>query len=68
MVRFGLERTQQRLREFEQEFGMTSAEFLQRLLAAEIEETIAFTDWRMEIGMLSLLESQYQALQDVQLD
>jgi len=26
------------------------------------------TDWRMEIGMLHLLESQYQALQEAQLD
>jgi hypothetical protein len=29
---------------------------------------VEFTDWRMEVGMLRLLESQYRALREVQLD
>jgi AraC-like DNA-binding protein len=68
MLALGIERTRKRLAEFEQQFGMSSAQFERRLNALELEETVEFTDWRMEIGMLRLLESQYQALQEAQLD
>jgi hypothetical protein len=68
MLALGIERTRKRLTEFEQQFGMPSAQFERRLNALELEETVEFTDWRMEIGMLRLLESQYQALQEAQLD
>lgn len=68
VLSLGIERTRERLAEFEQRFGMSSAEFERRLNALELAETVEFTDWRMEIGMLRLLESQYQALQEAQLD
>ena len=65
MLLLGLSRTEKRLVEFEREFGMSSAEFEKCLNAGELEETDAFTDWRMELGMLKLLKNQYQALQNV---
>jgi len=68
MLSLGIKRTQERLAAFEQRFGMSSAEFERCLNTLELAETVEFTEWRMEIGMLSLLESQYQALQEVQLD
>jgi hypothetical protein len=68
MISFGLQKTRQRLADFERQFGMTSAEFDYRLNAGELEETVAFTDWRMEIGMLRLLEKQYEALQEARID
>ena len=68
MLALGLERTRQRLTEFEQKLGMSSAEFERRLTANELEETVEFTDWRLEIGALRLLESQYEALQEAQVD
>jgi AraC-like DNA-binding protein len=68
VLSLGIERTRKRLAEFGQQFGMSSAEFERRLNALELAETVEFTDWRMEIGMLRLLESQYQALQEAQLD
>lgn len=68
MLFLGIERTQKRLAEFEQQFGMSSAEFERRLNAFELAETVEFTDRRMEIGMLRLLESQHRALQEAQLD
>ena len=68
MLLLGLARTERRLAEFEQEFGIPSAEFEKRLDAGELEETEAFTDWRMELGMLNLLKNQHQALQHAQLD
>ena len=68
MLLLGLTRTEKRLAEFEQEFGMSSVEFEKRINAGELEETEAFTDWRMELGMLNLLKNQYQTLQYAQLD
>lgn len=68
MLLLGIERTRKRLAEFEQRFSMSSTEFERRLNALELAETVEFTDWRMEIGMLRLLEAQYQALQEAQLD
>ena len=67
MIAFGLQKTRQRLADFERQFGMTSAEFERRLNAGELEETVALTDWRMEMGMLHLLEKQYVALQEARL-
>ena len=68
MIALGLQRTQERLGEFEQKFGLSSDEFERRLNSNQLAETVEFTDWRMEIGMLRLLERQYRALQDVKLD
>jgi len=68
MIAFGLQKTQQRLADFERQFGMTSAEFERRPNSGELEETLTFTDWRMEVGMLCLLESQYRALHEAQID
>jgi len=68
MVLLGLERTRARLAEFEQTYEMSSAEFERRLHASEIAETVDFSEWRMEIGMLKLLERQYKALEDAELD
>jgi hypothetical protein len=68
MVLLGLEQTRKRLAEFEQQYGITSAEFERRLNRGELDETISFTDWRMEIGMLRQLEWQYEALLDASVD
>ena len=68
LLSLGLDRTRKRLAEFEREYSMTSVEFEHRLNALELTETVEFTDWRMEIGMLHLLESQHQALQETQVD
>jgi hypothetical protein len=66
LLSLGLDRTRERLAEFERKYDMTSAEFERRLNTLELTETVEFTDWRMEIGMLHLLESQYQTLQETQ--
>ncbi|MBI5566831.1 MAG: hypothetical protein HY870_18160 [Chloroflexi bacterium] len=60
----GLARTQLRLTLFVEQYGMTSAVFERRLNARELEENFGFTDWRMELGMLNLLQQKYAALQE----
>ena len=68
MVGLGLKRTRERLAEFERRFGMTSHEFERQLNASQLIETVELTDWRMEIGMLQLLEQQDLALRNATLD
>jgi hypothetical protein len=68
MISIGLERTRQRLAEFEHKYEMESSDFERRLNSLEIDETVEFSEWRMEIGMLRLLERQYKALQNAELD
>jgi hypothetical protein len=67
MLSLGLERTRQRLAEYERQYGRTSDQFERRLNALEVTETVAFSEWRMEIGLLRLLESQHRALQEAEL-
>lgn len=64
LVKMGIANTQQRLAEFEELHGMSSIEFERQLSVLELSETPEFTDWRMEIGMLRLLERQLTVLQN----
>ena len=58
----GIKRTRERLLAFEKQFGMTSDEFERRYLAAEIAESLEFTEWLGEIKMLRVLNEQKLAL------
>jgi predicted chitinase len=64
----GIQRTRQRLAAFEAQSGMTSSQFERRYNTAELEETLDYADWLMEIKALELLEEQYQALKDARFD
>ena len=59
----GIRRTQERLAEFEQRFGFSSAEFERGFEAGQIEETLDYIEWSGEIKTLRLLEDQLHALQ-----
>jgi hypothetical protein len=67
MLSLGLDRTRQRLAEYERQYGITSGELERGLHSMEMTESVAFSEWRMEIGMLHLLEGQYRALQEAEL-
>ncbi len=68
MLELGLQRTRQRLRDFEQRFGMSSAEFEQRFSTGELEETLDLIEWLGEIRTLDLLHANLQALQGVRIN
>ena len=59
----GIQRTRERLAEFEQRFQMTSAEFGRGFESGQIEETLDYIEWSGEIKTLHLLEDQLRALQ-----
>ena len=64
----GIERTKERIAEFEKRTGVSSAEFEKKLQADEIEETLETIDWNMEIAALRMLEGQYQSLSEAKID
>jgi len=64
----GIKRTQERLTALEERFGMRSAEFEHRFESGELDETLDYIDWLMEIQALRLLKEQYQAVTNARLD
>lgn len=67
MLELSLQRTLQRLRAFETQYSLTSAEFEQRFNAGEVPESLDFIEWAGEIKTYHLLDTRRQALQGVQL-
>ena len=67
VLALGVQRTRERLLEFEQRFGMTSEDFEQRFSARELDESLEFIEWMGEIKTLRLLEDQQRALQGAQI-
>jgi hypothetical protein len=67
ILELSLQRTTQRLRAFETQYGLTSDEFERRFNSGEIEESLDFIEWTGEIKTYRLLDAHRQALQGVQL-
>lgn len=68
LLELGLERTQQRLRDFEAQYGLTSKEFERRFQQGEVEESLDFIEWAGEIKTYRLLWVQVQTLQEAELN
>ena len=68
LLKHGLQRTRERLSAFEAQQKMSSEEFARRFGAGELEETLEYIDWLMEIKALQMLEEQYDALDEAQVD
>jgi len=67
MIGIGIERTQQRMSEFERQYAMTSCKFEQLFDSGEIDETLDYIEWSGEIETLRRLQAKYQTLQRAQL-
>jgi len=67
-LQHGIQRTKERVAEFEKRTGMSSVEFEKKLQTEEIDETIETIDWNMELAALRLLEGQYQSLNEAKID
>jgi hypothetical protein len=67
-LQHGIQRTKERVSEFEKRAGMSSIEFEKKLQNEEIDETIETIDWNMELAALRLLEGQYQSLSEAKID
>jgi hypothetical protein len=67
MLELSLQRTAQRLRAFEGQYGIASDEFERRFNVGEVEESLDFIEWAGEIKTHRVLDAQRQALQGVRL-
>jgi hypothetical protein len=63
-----IDRTCKALEPFEKRFNMTTEVFEHKFKAREIEETLDYLDWWMEVEALRHLEAQRQSLKDARLD
>ncbi len=66
MIELGLARTQRHLRDFEQKYGMNTAEFYRRLVEDELQESLDFIEWAGEYKTLLKLQEKRRALQEIQ--
>ena len=67
MIRLGIERTQQKVDDFERQYEMLSSEFETLFDSGEIDETLDYIEWSGEIETLRRLQAKYQTLQRAQL-
>ena len=67
-LQHGINRTRERITEFEKRAGISSQEFEQKIQDGNLEETIETIDWNMELAALRLLEKQYQSLSGASID
>ncbi len=67
MIGLGIERTQQKLAEFERQYEMISSEFEAIFDSGKIDETLDYIEWSGEIETLRRLQAKYQTLQRAQL-
>lgn len=67
-LQHGIKRTKERIADFEEKAGMSSADFEKKLSDGSVEETLETIDWNMELAALRLLEAQYQSLSEAKID
>ena len=62
LVEYSILRTWDRLRAFEKQYGMSTAEFERRFTPDDLGETLDFLEWDGEIETLHLLEEKQQVI------
>jgi hypothetical protein len=63
-IEHGIKLTRAKLKAFEKQFGMSTAEFLRRFKPGDLDETLDFIEWQGETKMLALLEEKKAAYKD----
>ena len=66
LLQAGIQRSQQKLQEFEARYGFATDEFLRRYENNQMEETLELAEWIGEYRMLERLKEKAQTLQEVQ--
>ena len=65
LLRAGIARTEERLRAFEADSGLSSAEFIRRYENDELPETLTADEWVGEVRMLARLREKAETLQEI---
>ena len=66
LLEAGIQRTEQRLQEFEAQHDLSSAEFIRRYEQDELEETLEFAEWIGEYRLLERLREKADILREIQ--
>ncbi|MBI1877332.1 MAG: hypothetical protein HYR94_03705 [Chloroflexi bacterium] len=66
LLQAGVQRTEQRLSEFEAKYQLATAEFIRRYEADEFEETLELAEWIGEYRLLEKLQEKIDILQGIQ--
>ena len=66
LLEAGIQRTEQRLQEFEAQYDLSSAEFIRRYEQDELEETLQFAEWIGEYRLLERLREKADILREIQ--
>jgi hypothetical protein len=62
----GIQRTEQRLQEFEDKYHLSTAEFLHRYENDEFQETLELDEWIGELRMLQRLNEKVERLRGIE--
>ena len=68
LLEHAIHRTRQAMEPYEDRYQMKSADFERGFKSGEIEETLDYLDWWMELEALHHLEEQYRSLVEAQFD
>lgn len=64
----GIQRTEERLRAYEETHRLSTTEFLQKYAADELDETLDLIDWVGEARLLERLRQSVTVLQDTRIE
>ncbi len=67
LVEYSILKTRERLAEFEEKFGMETAEFERRFNADDLGETLDFLEWWGEVKTLRLLDEKKNLIKSAQI-
>ena len=66
LLEAGIQRTETRLREFEQTYHMTTIEFVSRYENDELPETLEFAEWIGAYRLLARLQEKAETVREIQ--
>lgn len=67
LIEYAILRTWDRLKEFEKQFGMSTAEFERRFTSDDLGETLEFIEWDGEVDTLRLLEEKQKIIKEARI-
>jgi phage shock protein A len=65
LLEAGINRTRQKLQEFETRFGLSSAEFIRRYEQGALEESLEYAEWIGEYRLLERLQEKVETLREI---
>lgn len=68
LLEYAIQRTREALAPFETRYNMTTDEFERKFKTREIEETLDFLDWWMEVEALRHLEARWDSIKEARVE